>query len=117
MVLSHAASMRRHVSMSNANVHHTTALPARISRQSGTMWSGTPRTARHCETSALPMNETTIAAMTNCAASQRLLRRPGDRDSVNVGVVSSNRLGGKGGESVEASRGAERGTAIIAVEQ
>src|SRR5258706_1176077 len=85
--------------------------------QSGANVSGAPRNARHCPTSALTMRRTTTAARTSCAAIQALLRRPSDGGSIDVGVASGNRLGGKGGERVETAGGAERGATIVTLEQ
>src|SRR6478735_1062446 len=80
--------------------------------QFGCSSKGCPRTARHCATSVLPTNQATTSVAATCTANQRLSRRGGDGGLVDVGVASGNRLWGKGGESMHASGGAERGAVV-----
>jgi len=110
-------TMRRHVSTSNAYVTSTTTTDAASTGQSGSIVSGWPLKSRHCLTSAFPTYQRTTAVTTSWPTSQSLLRRARDGGLVDVGVALGNRLGGEGGEGVEASGGTQRCAAVGPIEE
>ena len=95
----------------------TTATDAMSTGQSALMVSGCPLKSRHCLTRVLPTYQRTTAVTTSWPTSQSLLRRARDGGLVDVGVALGNRLGGEGGEGVEASGGAQRCAAVGPVEE
>ena len=93
--------------MRTAYAAKTTAHDSAISAHRGWTSIGVPRNSLHCWSSFAPTYQRMTAVTTSCAASQTLFRRARDGGAVDVGVASGNRLGGKGGERVKTSGGAE----------
>src|SRR3954468_14333291 len=116
-LLSQLTTMRRHVSMRSAYVRSTTTTDAASTGQSASIVSGWPLNSCHCLTSAFPTYQRTTAVTASWPTSQSLLRRARGGGLIDVGVALGNRLGGEGGEGVEASSGTQRRAAIRAVEE